>query len=228
MVLNNEPLFDNCLIKPNKRQIEEPTIPVIKNTIEHLEKDKPTEDILTEKIFSPIDIDLSSEQNLNDITVGLEEFSLDTSTIDDISENNNSEIDVITNISKPIDIISKDEEKDEHSDIIEDNDEQTISLEFESLNDNIEENNDDLKEIEGFDLSLENLEKIQLKKPNQVYFELYKEARTKAKQAKKNAILAYLEAKNIKKTYMIENLNDSDSDFDDEIDEVSESELDRL
>ena len=88
---------------------------------------------------------------------------------------------------------------------------------------------DNLKEVNKFELSLENnLETIQLKKPNQVYFELYKEARNKAKQAKKNAILAYLEAKNIKKTYMLENLNDSDSDFDAEIDEVSESELDDL
>jgi hypothetical protein len=69
---------------------------------------------------------------------------------------------------------------------------------------------------------------MQLKKPNQVYFELYKEARNKAKIAKKNALLAYLEAKKIKKTYMIENLNDSDSDIDDEIDEVSESELEGL
>jgi hypothetical protein len=78
-------------------------------------------------------------------------------------------------------------------------------------------------------LSLENnLETIKLKKPNQVYFELYREARNKAKMAKKNAILAYLEAKNIKKTYMLENLNDSDSDIDAEIDEVSESELDGL
>ena len=85
----------------------------------------------------------------------------------------------------------------------------------------------ELKEVNNNDLSLENsLETIQLKKPNQVYFELYKEARKKAKAAKKNAIIAYLEAKNIKKTYMIENLNDSDSDFDAEIDDVSESELD--
>ena len=59
-------------------------------------------------------------------------------------------------------------------------------------------------------------------------FELYKEARNKAKLAKRNAILAYLEAKNIKKTYMIENMNDSDSDFDAEIEEASESELDNL
>ena len=224
MVLNNEPLFDNCLIKPNKRPAEELATPVIKNNIEHLEKDETKQDILTENLFPPIDIiDSPSEQNLEDITAGLEEFNLDTSIIDDNSENNISEIDIITNITNissiPSDIV---EEKTELG-------EQNISLKFEDLNDNIEENNDDdLKEMDVFDLSLENLEKIQLKKPNQVYFEIYKEARSKAKKAKKNAILAYLEAKNIKKTYMLENLNDSDSDFDAEIDEVSESELDGL
>ena len=85
----------------------------------------------------------------------------------------------------------------------------------------------ELKEMNNLPLA-NNLETIKLKKPNQVYFELYKEARQKAKMAKKNALLAYLEAKNIKKTYMIENLNDSDSDIDDEIDDVSESELEGL
>lgn len=102
-----------------------------------------------------------------------------------------------------------------------------LNLEIEDLNDNIEENVEELKDISFDDLPLENnLETIQLKKPNQVYFELYKEARKKAKDAKKNAILAYLEAKNIKKTYMLENIDDSDNEFDAEIDEVSESELD--
>ena len=91
----------------------------------------------------------------------------------------------------------------------------------------IEEDSDILKEFE-VDLKPNSLETLQLKKPNQVYFELYKEARNKAKVAKKNAILAYLEAKNIKKTYLIENLNDSDSDFDAEIEDVSESELEGL
>ena len=138
-------------------------------------------------------------------------FELDNITHLDVSYNKLTEInDLTTNHIK------------------EEIDDQNISLDFEDLNDNIEVNSDDLKEINSFDLSLENLEKIQLKKPNQVYFELYKEARTKAKQAKKSAILAYLEAKNIKKTYMLENLNDSDSDFVAEIDEVSESELDGL
>lgn len=56
------------------------------------------------------------------------------------------------------------------------------------------------------------LETIVLKKPNQVYYEIYKEARKKAKEHKKTALLAYLEAKNIKKTYMLEDVDDSDSD----------------
>jgi hypothetical protein len=89
---------------------------------------------------------------------------------------------------------------------------------------------EDIKEINVED-SLENpLETITLKKPNQVYFELYKEARTKAKEAKKNLILAYLEAKNIKKTYLLDDVDNAsdDSDLDAEIDEISESELEGL
>jgi hypothetical protein len=103
---------------------------------------------------------------------------------------------------------------------------QEITLEFEELDENIDNNSDEIKELSNSDLNLEgSLETMQLKKPNEVYYELYREARKKAKLAKKNAIIAYLEAKNIKKTYLIENLDDSDSEFDAEIDEVSESEL---
>ena len=103
-----------------------------------------------------------------------------------------------------------------------------IELDFENLDEENNEDTDELKEV-NINTNLENtLESIQLKKPNQVYFELYVEARKKAKDAKKNAIMAYLEVKNIKKTYMIDNTIDSDSDFDAEIDEVSESELENL
>ena len=74
-----------------------------------------------------------------------------------------------------------------------------------------------LKEINpNVDNSL-GLETITLKKPNQVYYEMYRTARKKAKDIKKQAILAYLEAKNIKKTYMLEDVEDTesaDSDFD--------------
>jgi hypothetical protein len=77
----------------------------------------------------------------------------------------------------------------------------------------VEEDPTILKEVE---LSLDdNLETMTLKKPNQVYYEIYKKAREKAKEAKKNALVAYLEMKNIKKTYMLDDIEDSDSDFED-------------
>ncbi|MFY8110075.1 MAG: hypothetical protein ACOVO9_13835, partial [Bacteroidia bacterium] len=115
-------------------------------------------------------------------------------------------------------------------DIVDDNacDNESINIEFEELNADIPNDLDELKEISDLDNLDKTVDCMTLKKPNQVYFDLYKEARNKAKIAKKNAILAYLEAKNIKKTYMIENIDDSDNEFDAEIDDVSESELDGL
>jgi hypothetical protein len=82
--------------------------------------------------------------------------------------------------------------------------------------------------LKEFDLSstLENnLESITLKKPNQVYYEIYQKARDKAKEAKKHAIVAYLEMKNIKKTYMLEDIDDSDSEFEDLVSKDSNSEV---
>lgn len=103
-----------------------------------------------------------------------------------------------------------------------------IEFEVEDLGE--EESEDALKEFDPVLTSDVSGDPLTLKKPNQVYFELYKKARDKAKQAKKSAILAYLEAKNIKKTYMIDHMNDDDSDgeFDAEIDDASESELEGL
>lgn len=87
-------------------------------------------------------------------------------------------------------------------------------------NTNNVENADELKEVDFMDVSA--LESITLKKPNQVYYEIYKAAIKKAKAAKKEAIIAFLEAKNIKKTYMLENLDESDSDQDMDLDNISD------
>ena len=83
-----------------------------------------------------------------------------------------------------------------------------------------------LKEVD-LSSSLDNtLETLQLKKPNQVYYEIYQKARENAKDAKKNAILAYLEMKNIKKTYMLNDIDESDSEFEEfaSSSEISETE----
>lgn len=190
MVLDDEAIFDNCLInKPCKNN-------------NHLEKTNKQE--IDEKSLE--NINTLDEQEIDEQEIDKQEIEIDNilegNTLEEI--NNDEEFD--------IEVKKGDDE---------------LNLEIEDLNDNIEENVEELKDISLDDLPLENnLETIQLKKPNQVYFELYKEARKKAKDAKKSAILAYLEAKNIKKTYMLENIDDSDNEFDAEIDEVSESELD--
>jgi len=56
-------------------------------------------------------------------------------------------------------------------------------------------------------------EGLQIKNRNDVYYEMYKEAKRKAKIARDLALSSYLEAKRIKNTYLLEDLDDSDSEF---------------
>ena len=89
----------------------------------------------------------------------------------------------------------EEEEKDEDPIIIEDNDILEINL--------------DVDEIE-------NLETIHLKEKTEVYYQMYREARQKAKLAKSLALSSYLEARRIKNLYMLEDIDDSDeSDLED-------------
>jgi Family of unknown function (DUF5871) len=87
--------------------------------------------------------------------------------------------------------------------------EENIELEFEDLEPVNVPEKDELKEV---DITPTNTDTMTLKKPNQVYYEIYKAAKEKAKEAKQVAINAYLEAKKIKKTYMLEDLDESESD----------------
>ena len=84
----------------------------------------------------------------------------------------------------------------------------------------------EIEEITDADLEINNNENIKLKKPNDIYYEIYCAAKEKARTARKLAFDAYLEVKKIKKIYM---LDDSDSDFsnsDNEEDSDNEGESD--
>jgi len=203
MVLNNEPIFESCLIKTSKSEY-------IKNEVKDLISS--TKHLVSNTNHLEIDNNLKEE-----LLIDNNEEQLDSLDRFDYLEKQTNEPTLKKSNSEESN--SKEPTLEEYN---------NINIDFEELN--IEELNEPKELLEvDLDVNLENnLESITLKKPNQVYFELYKEARNKAKLAKKSAIIAYLEAKNIKKTYMIENLNDSDSDFDAEIDDVSESELDGL
>lgn len=90
----------------------------------------------------------------------------------------------------------------------------------ENSNNNLEitnTNNLEIQEIEN--LNLDEGESISLKKPNDVYKEIYKLALQKARTLKQNALEAYLEAKNIKNAHLLDfsdlsDESDSDMDFD--------------
>jgi len=91
----------------------------------------------------------------------------------------------------------------------------------------IELENTEIKKVEGDEEPLDNIrsdgieevqlkitdeEPITLKKPNEVYYEIYKAARKKAKHMRKVAVEAYLEAKNIKTKYALDEIDDSEDD----------------
>lgn len=74
---------------------------------------------------------------------------------------------------------------------------------------------DDVSEV---DLDLDNLEEsdtFHLKEKTEVYYEMYREARRKAKLAKSLALSSFMEARRIKNLYMLDDIDDSDSDLDD-------------
>jgi hypothetical protein len=84
-----------------------------------------------------------------------------------------------------------------------------IDLENELIEDSLAE----------FQLEIDNVpvtETVQLKPRNDVYYEMYRAAKRKAKMAKNLALKSYLDAKNIKNTYMLDDVSDSDSDESDE------------
>jgi hypothetical protein len=200
MILDQNKLFNNCIIKTEKNATtsnKEP-IDLEKLTLEttHLEQSGEVENVnkgLSHLEKSTMEI-IHLEQPINLDNISINHLEQNQNTIGDLElENNQNENDM-------------------------------FDLEIEDLSDEPMIK----KEVSVLKEEIDNRVPLKLKEPNKIYIDLYKEARNKAKLAKKNAILAYLEAKNIKNTFMIDNLDGEESDFDEEIAEVSESELENL
>jgi hypothetical protein len=106
----------------------------------------------------------------------------------------------------------------------------------ENVNENVDENHDDtnmesttrssleeqnipetlenleLAEIADDDLKVSEGEPITLRKPNDIYYEIYKSAKQKANNMRRAAVEAYLETKEIKSKYMLQDIDDSDDE----------------
>ena len=93
----------------------------------------------------------------------------------------------------------------------------------------LEEN--DTKEMLEINLELPKdleINSLKLKKPNEVYISMYEQTLKKAKLAKRLAIEAYLEAKEIKRTYMLDLDEYMDDDLEKIINSSSNSELENM
>lgn len=214
MVVSPDPFLDDCFIKKpiktNPSLVED--INVIEDVSKNVVKD---EQNLFIPSFEPISIDTQSFSNIDSKKNVEIDFDIDKKTEMNTAINSKT----TNSISNTLNANNVDIKLEDITDLNLDNDSENIILDIEDLG--VESNiKDDPNALKEFDLSSSNLENnlesITLKKPNQVYYEIYKKAREKAKEAKKEAILAFLEAKNIKKTYMLDDIDESDDESDDE------------
>jgi len=233
MVLNTDAIFDNCLIKthkqtnPMKSSIIDnlKVVPAISfnapdSKVIHLDAiDSPDMAFIKPETETEIEIESEIESEskdvsdildkLSDAILNQEEEKVPEKTLDAVLDKDlDKGLDNIVLVVEPV-VAS-------------------ISTIHDSLGIKPEPMEDlahfDLDELEEFQIqpTLNSLETITLKKPNQVYYEIYKEARKKAKKAKREAIVAFLEAKNIKKTYMLDELDESDEDSDVDLENLSD------
>ena len=233
MTMNVDIIFENCLIKKHNNS---GLIQTLKNT-KQIESLQDGEDVMDGEEVVDIDkktgeIKPSSqdEEEIVDITENLEEikeFEFDEETLDeknkdditdyilnDIMENSNP------NINDTLGIVTN--KLDNKTTQIKNTD-TTIAIDSHVLDNDI--NNDlteitlDIEELLPESINTLEIPVMKLKKPNEVYYDLFNKAKIKAKEAKKIAIQSYLEAKKIKEAYLLEDVDLSEEDENDENDE---------
>jgi hypothetical protein len=211
MVVSPDPFLDECFIKK----------PIKKQTVKEVTIVDERENKEEKEVLSNLDDFINESAN------DLAETLKSSKPLEEIIEVKNDSIDLEISFDEPEpnEESNLNNQKDYQKDYQKDNklelEEANIVLDIEEL----ETDPNCLKEVDFSSTLEDNLETITLKKPNQVYYEIYQKAREKAKEAKKSAIVAYLEMKNIKKTYMLDDIDDSDSEFEDFASKDSDSEV---
>jgi exonuclease VII small subunit len=126
-----------------------------------------------------------------------------------------------TTLEKNIDELAKEEIDEYKNGIIESTDviQEMYSKQHDNLEDMKNKKIHEINDIELNSLDLNDLNEedpFEIKSRDEIYLEVYKKAKKKAKEIRKNAIQAFLEAKNIKTKYNLESLVDSDSSEEEE------------
>ncbi len=178
------------------------------NDIDSEKKDDDTSETNEEDLEKLNDLDSTSgdlEKNKSTVDLVEKKVNIDSNVVEIPEETKNTESKIDSTNEEPT--LEKNVEiKNEINQEIE-----KSKTEKESLT--LEKNKNKLEE---FELILpEDNSTIKLKTPKDVYLEIYKKARQKALDAKKEAIKAFLEAKKIKETYLLDEWGLDSSDEED-------------
>ena len=218
MIIKPTNPFDKCLFQTDTSKQEglsvkasiEPEYEEESRVVEPVQTEN--EEVIVETVEDEIVVDTTSEENVSE---ELPEVPLDNSYNLGITEELivNEEETQLEQPEKDKEQIDAQEDKQTEAESTENpEDMQSLGEQLEIMDKPFDAMSNEMEEVS---FPLENLEKaetIQLREPNDIYYEMYYEARKKAKMAKEMALSCYLEAKNIKNTYMLNDLPESDSD----------------
>jgi hypothetical protein len=220
LIVNEKPLFNSCLIKPKKNDESNEKVNV--NTT-----DQSIASIVADAHADAAVVnEYANDCITTDSSVTIHEPTEQTETRIEMepTQNNGNNVSV-----ESLGELKGEEVKGEDSEL--------ETAQSDKVNQMVEHEGEGKFEDEGkceselvevnLDLPQEldsSFEKIKLQDANDVYYKMYKEAKEKAKSAKKMAVEAYLAAEEIKFTYnLVDNESDSDDSESDNNDNESES-----
>ena len=220
MVLEDKPIFNKPLIKFSNEKVSKENVGE-----KNVKFEKKPEEITLEnnnEIVNNLEsvvIDKQVEEvvdnSSNNLTENLEK-------IEEIQLDNSKNLVEVKNDLKIEQQVNENNEISEFTDKVKEVN--LDDLEKEEQSNQSDKNNDELQEV---DLTFDEEDAITLKNPNEIYLDIYRQAREKAKKAKQEAIKAYLEAKRIKELYMLEIVDSSEDESESE-EESGEEEEDEL
>jgi len=188
MIMKPQNLFEKCIFKNKSEQVQ------ITPPVNAVETYTPMESVTTEQPYTQV-----TEEATNNTSVSTTHLEKNEPT-----ENIHFELDEHIPNQTLSNTVSAPENENEN-----------VLFELDELH--VEKEESETPDILEVDFDLDKLpenDKIQLKQRNDIYYEMYRDAKRKAKIARDLAVSSYLEAKNIKMSHMLE--DDSDSDFEDD------------
>jgi hypothetical protein len=221
MVLNDDYKINNkCLIKVNNTNnipASNITTEIVTNSNNIHTETTHNEGVVTDTIVDEA-LQSNSKTTNNPISLTLKDLA--------ISNDNNEDINNVETTAVETNTV---ETNDEETNTVETNDEETNTVETNSEETNDVELNKKEQPLEDnlvlheaeIKIPENNETSVSLKKPNEVYLEIYSEVKRRAKEAKLRALAAELEVKRVKALYM---LDDIDSSSDEDYSDNSESE----